>query len=314
MRKHVAPTPLSWMVHFQILRLLCFHDPKVWCVCVGVADTCVGEKVCKPRSYTSNKTRSYASNKTWSYASNKTLPTFSLLSPLPLIHLSKIETIAFRKVAGGGGGGDLWRQRRGCSRRPSPATAPWTPAHGSCCWTALAARKYQGWVKQQYCHHTMQTQSLYLLSSQSDFLQNIQMIISGLGSRNFSFSDVCLVDVGRCSNQWSNPSEDLFALYLWIPRIPRVTFMICDVGWTHIEDKEEPAPVDEDDGAGDHGHQPGGRHADDPGEEGWEGAVAQPGTETPGLGREAAITTTFQQCLTRMTTRIEATRMKSLSR
>ena len=39
MRKHVAPTPLSWMVHFQILRLLCFHDPKVWCVCVGVADT-----------------------------------------------------------------------------------------------------------------------------------------------------------------------------------------------------------------------------------------------------------------------------------
>ena len=131
------------------------------------------------------------------------------------------------------------------------------------------------------------------LSSQSDFLQKIQMIISGLDSRNFSFSDVCLVDVGRCSNQWSNPSEDLFALYLWIPRIPRVTFMICDVGWTHIEDEEEPAPVDEDDGAGDHGHQPGGRHADDPGEEGWEGAVAQPGTETPRLRRETAIRRPF---------------------
>ena len=57
--------------------------------------------------------------------------------------------------------------------------------------------------------------------------------------------------------------------------------------WTHIEDKEEPASVDEDDGAGDHGHQPGGGHADDPGEVGRQGAVAQTGTKTPRLQRKA---------------------------
>ena len=49
---------------------------------------------------------------------------------------------------------------------------------------------------------------------------------------------------------------------------------------THIEDEEEPAPVDEDDGAGYHGHQPGCCHADHPGEERREGAEAQPGAET----------------------------------
>ena len=46
------------------------------------------------------------------------------------------------------------------------------------------------------------------------------------------------------------------------------------LGWTHIEDEEEPASVDEDDGAGNHGHQPGGRHADDLGEDGGQGAEA----------------------------------------
>ena len=56
---------------------------------------------------------------------------------------------------------------------------------------------------------------------------------------------------------------------------------------THIEDEEEPASVDEDDGAGDHGHQPGGGHAYDPGEVGWQGAVTQTGPKTHRLQRKA---------------------------
>ena len=62
---------------------------------------------------------------------------------------------------------------------------------------------------------------------------------------------------------------------------------------TYIDDEEEPAGVDEYDEAGDHGHQPPdeyytrynihqppGGHAEHPGEEGGQGAVAQSGTKT----------------------------------
>ena len=52
---------------------------------------------------------------------------------------------------------------------------------------------------------------------------------------------------------------------------------------TYIEGEEEPAGIDEDDDAGHHGHQPPGGHAEHPGEEGGQGAVAQPGAKTSRL-------------------------------
>ena len=53
--------------------------------------------------------------------------------------------------------------------------------------------------------------------------------------------------------------------------------------WTYIEGEEDPAGIDEDDDAGHHGHEPPGDHAEHPGEEGGQGAVAQPGAKTPRL-------------------------------
>ena len=57
------------------------------------------------------------------------------------------------------------------------------------------------------------------------------------------------------------PKKALFQDRSLTPLIHRVWTLKHKV-WTHIDDKEKSAGVDEDDGGGHHGHEEAGGHAD----------------------------------------------------